>query len=278
MEWIVDGREKITLISFLKSKVSKDVSQKALKRSIDAGLCFVNGRRERFSNTVLLPKDKVKLFEEENPVQELFSQENILFEDEAILVFNKPWGFVCDKRAEDRMRALLAHRLDKETTGVLLFAKGEKALKNLTDQFRLHTIKKTYLAIVEGYFEKKEGNIENYLVPATKYAGQTLWKVGRGGLFAKTRFVCLKTGARASLLELYPETGRTHQLRVHMKALSHPIIGDRLYGDKVFKEAPRLCLHAKRLEFDHPVTKKRMVFEAPLPVSFCKAIEALCAI
>jgi len=266
-----------SLIFFLKDAL-RSYSAKKIKGFIDSGFCFINNKRERFSNRVVKGGDQIKLVVPEQKEEE--PQEKIIYEDESIIVYNKPCGISCDTRFEKEIGAFLLHRLDKDTSGVLLFAKSLKALGILEEQFRKRMVEKEYIAICEGSFPKKEGRIENWIGPGVRFAGQTLRRVcqkGEVGQFAVTDYLLVNKGKKASLVRLFPKTGRTHQLRVHMSFLGHPIVGDRLYGKRLFKEASRLFLHAKKISFLHPITGKRISFVAPLSPLFQKVIEDLCA-
>ncbi|KKU87966.1 MAG: Pseudouridine synthase [Candidatus Gottesmanbacteria bacterium GW2011_GWA2_47_9] len=225
----------------------------------------------------------------------------ILFEDESVLVINKPPGIVVN-RAESvkgetvqdwieskfpisnsqfsiedkdfRDRAGIVHRIDKETSGLLLIAKTLLAFRELQRQFKERLVKKTYLAIVHGVVVPEEGEIR---APV----GRLPWNRERfgivpGGKEAVTRYARISnfqfpiSKEELSLVQLYPETGRTHQIRVHLKYINHPIVGDYLYaGRKTARRdrtwAPRVMLHAQKITFTHPVTGELLAFEAPIP-------------
>jgi 23S rRNA pseudouridine1911/1915/1917 synthase len=209
----------------------------------------------------------------------------ILYEDDTCVVMNKPGGvlthsqgaatpeatvatFLRSKVAKDLAgeRAGIVHRLDRATSGVILGAKTSKALSFLQKQFAQRKVKKTYVAIVAGHLKQKEAFIDmpierNPKAPAT-------FRVGANGKPAQTHYKVLQENKHASLVELKPETGRTHQLRVHLTHIGHPIIGDPLYGDG--KHGDRLYLHALSLEITVPGKEggQRKTFTAPLPPEF----------
>ncbi len=225
----------------------------------------------------------------------------ILYEDGQIVVINKPPGIVVNRaesvkgetvqawvenkfkiqnvevRIEDtdfRDRAGIVHRIDKETSGILLIAKSSEAFRELQRQFKERLVKKTYLAIVHGKLVPAEGEIR---APV----GRLPWNRERfgvvpGGKEAVTRYARISnfkfqiSNEELSLVELYPETGRTHQIRVHLKYINHPIVGDYLYaGRKTSRSdrewAARVMLHAYKIHFTHPTTGQILAIEAPIP-------------
>ena len=209
----------------------------------------------------------------------------IIYEDEDCMVLNKPAGvlthskgafnpeatvatFLRDKlRGIEGERAGIVHRLDRATSGVIICAKTGAALSFLQKQFSERKVKKTYDAVIAGTLVPAEAIIDmaierNPKAPAT-------FRVGPNGKPAITQYKTLRVSAKHSLVELKPETGRTHQLRVHLAQLGHPIVGDRLYGGE---PATRLLLHARRLEITLP-GRERKTFEAPLPDLFLNIIE-----
>lgn len=214
----------------------------------------------------------------------------IIYEDDSLLVVDKPSGYVVNDSntvskdpslqewvkknikseisGNGSLRNGIVHRLDKPTSGIILIAKNENVFKNLQAQFKNREVKKTYVSLVHGKVEEGEGEINAPI-------GRLPWNRMRFGVFAGgreavTRYKTLKQIDDYTLLELYPQTGRTHQIRVHLKHIGHPIVADPLYaGRKTVREDlktwPRLWLVAKSIEFSHPVTGKRVKFEAPLP-------------
>lgn len=209
----------------------------------------------------------------------------ILYEDDDCVVIDKPLGLLVHtkgallpeatvatwlrKRTHDMTgeRAGIVHRLDRATSGVLMCAKHPAALKFLQKQFEQRTVEKTYTAVVEGLLKEPEAIIDlpierNPKAPAT-------FRVGAQGKHAVTRYKVLENGANKSLVELYPKTGRTHQLRVHMAHLGCPIVGDELYGQK----AIRLYLHAHSLTLTLPSGDKK-TFTSPVPPSFKKEVKS----
>jgi 23S rRNA pseudouridine955/2504/2580 synthase/23S rRNA pseudouridine1911/1915/1917 synthase len=201
-----------------------------------------------------------------------------LFEDEALLVYNKPAGINSDEKGILQLwkstlpHLQLVHRLDRDTTGILLLAKQPAIFDQLVSQFKQYQVNKRYLAIVDGGMEQAKGKIENYLGKKRAYAGQTIWGAvaSSKGLYAYTEWERLKKGHRASLVACYPKTGRTHQIRVHMAEMGHPILGDFQYGKQFQCEhrPPRTLLHAESIQFKHPLSGREMSLTAPLPDDF----------
>lgn len=215
----------------------------------------------------------------------------VLFEDDDLIVINKPPGIVVN-RAESvkgetvqdwveqtyhiyiENRAGVVHRIDKETSGILLIAKTPEAFFELQRQFKERIVKKIYLAIAHGKLVPEEGEIN---APV----GRLPWNRERfgvvpGGKESVTKFKVLQSipsnveGSPLTVVELYPESGRTHQIRVHLKYINHPIVGDYLYaGRKTARDdrtwAPRVMLHAWKLSCIHPKTGELLAFEAPIP-------------
>jgi tRNA pseudouridine32 synthase/23S rRNA pseudouridine746 synthase len=162
--------------------------------------------------------------------------------------------------------ALIAHRLDYDTSGLLVLARGEKMQRALSRLFQERRVQKRYIAVVAGRPAKDEGEID--LPLNVDWPNRPLHKVDfESGKPALTRYQVLVRDARADAarLALTPETGRTHQLRVHLQAIGHPILGDSLYGGEAAKKAPRLLLHAERIAFTHPITGKPLEFTRPAP-------------
>ncbi len=219
----------------------------------------------------------------------------VIFEDDFLLVIDKPAGMVVNRAktvkeetVQDWVggylkikgrgaggRAGIAHRLDKETSGLLLIAKTEKSFKDLQKQFKERKVEKKYLALVHGQVKLKKGTIE---VPISRSPyNRKKFGVFLGGRPAKTRYEVKKGYPNFSLLELTPETGRTHQIRVHLKYIGHPVVGDEKYaGRKTARDdrqwCPRQFLHASSLSFSHPGTKKKVSFSSKLPAELEKAL------
>ena len=229
----------------------------------------------------------------------------IVFQDDFLLIINKPAGMVVNRAETTKgeetvqdwlqnnfqfsifnfqtLRNGIVHRLDKETSGLLVVAKTKEAFENLQGQFKERKVKKKYLALVHGRVEPKSGVIEASITRSP--FNRKKFGVFLGGREAKTRYKTISnfqlTASRDSfgmpisnekftLLELFPETGRTHQIRVHLKFIGHPIVGDEKYAGRKTARAdrqwcPRQFLHAAGLSFIHPVSGKRVEFSSKLP-------------
>ena len=169
--------------------------------------------------------------------------------------------------------------MDRETTGVLILAKEKGVFDNLVEQFKHFQVQKRYLTIVDGQVEQPKGIIENYLGKKRSYAGQTIWgSVQQSkGLYASTEWIRLKKGKSVTLMACYPKTGRTHQIRVHMAEIGHPILGDFQYS-KEFEcryRPTRYLLHSEEITFQHPLTGEALFLKAPIPDDFKKAQQKL---
>lgn len=271
MQFKVTKKEQgMTLLAFLRESCPNAPSVKALKRAVEGKRCRVNGRVETFSTYKLSPGDTVVLELEPETKQTL----ELLWEDECLMAFNKPAGIVSEPK---NFKGYLVHRLDKETSGVILVAKSKSILEKMVELFRLKQVQKTYLAIVDGVVSKKQGTIISRLGPRHRFQGQTLYGSGATGQLAKTRWSKIKQGPKATLLECNPITGRTHQLRVHLQEAGHPIVGDYQYA-RQFKcgyHARRHLLHALEISFPHPLTGEQITLKAPLPKDFLEALKAL---
>ncbi len=217
----------------------------------------------------------------------------ILFEDDDLIAVDKPPGIPSQPTLDPRRfhmalaveLALRARgeasvyvgqhqRLDLDTSGVLLFTKAKRANKNLGEQFREHRLQKTYVALVASSRLQvgSQWEVRNHLAIESKSSGR-LKSVRSGGDYAETKFEVLSTSERSSLIEARPRTGRRHQIRVHLAERGLPILGDATYARPGVRDlAPRLMLHARRLELQHPVTGAELVIEAPLPKDFLEVM------
>ena len=270
----------------------KDQSRTSLKNLIVAGHVLVNKKKIKPHYCLKIgdeidieipPKQETSLVSENIPL-------DIIFEDEDLLVVNKPEGMVVHPGAgnpkETLVNALLhhtkdlsdvnperpgiVHRLDKETSGLMVVAKNNFSHLELSKQFRIHLIKRRYIALVRGRVEFKEGVID---VPINRHPVRRKnmsVSFAPDAKEAQTYYRTVKRFEDFTLLELLPKTGRTHQLRVHLAYLKHPILGDSKYGNK--KDFPRLALHAKDLGFRHPRKEEFLEFTSPLPQEIKKAI------
>ena len=280
-------------------------SRARLHRLIESEDALVNGKPAKPSYK-LRENDEIEV-ELAAPATSGFTPENIpldiVYEDDVLLVVNKPAGLVVHPAAGTPSGTLanalayhfqqlpdagtgvrpgIVHRLDRDTSGLLVVAKTETALENLSDQFRDRTVFKSYVALVHGRVLNDSGRIEQPI--ARDRANRTRMAVVRGGRSALTLFRVRRSYARFTLLDVELKTGRTHQIRVHLAWLKHPVVGDETYGagrDNSIQD-PRLrarvrslkrqFLHAEKLAFTHPQTKEVVKFECPLPAELSALI------
>lgn len=206
---------------------------------------------------------------------------DIRYKDRDLIIINKPSGLLsnpgiaahtydCALTRLQRLypETILVHRLDCATSGIMVFARNKKAESHLKTQFQDRQSKKVYIAEVMGLITNEQGIINLSIAPNCEHPPyQKALQSGEvGGKSALTHYRVLERRKNSTLVELTPETGRTHQLRVHMLALGHPILGDEFYGDAaVINAKPRLCLHAQSLRFSHPYSGKPMSFHSKHP-------------
>ncbi len=280
MEWVVGRPQR--LIDFLKTKAAEGFSVKAIRRALDVNACRVNGRVERFASKGLFSGDRVSFtapLVEKKEIQPL----SVLFEDEYVKVLDKPSGWVCEDAALRRAlgpRHWLIHRLDKDTSGLLLVAKMPEVKELFISLFEEKAVSKLYLALADGVCREASVRQESWLIRKKTFAGQTIWgssssrKNTRGALYASTHIETVARGSQATLFACRPITGRTHQIRVHLAELNHPILMDRQYAER-FRSPhtfARTLLHAFRLSFIHPITQEKIDLCAPLPRDMLSAI------
>lgn len=261
------------LIDFLKEKLGSAYSVRKIKSFIDQNLCLLGGRVERFSCTKLNVGQRVSL---SIPKAKKLFFGTLIFQNDDFLVWDKPAGLCsCGKKSlEEHLKKKFSfvsavHRLDRNTTGLILFALQPEAKKDLEQLFFERKIKKTYLALVEGLLFKEKGCIQSYLGKKKIQGGQVIYQSG-GSLFAQTDWIKRKSFKTTSLLSCFPKTGRTHQIRVHLKEMGHVIVGDYLYGAKQY-HATRPLLHAQSLNFSFRA--KNYEFHAPTPEDFSKVLK-----
>ncbi|MBN1647428.1 MAG: RluA family pseudouridine synthase [Spirochaetales bacterium] len=258
---------------------------------------FVNGKEVKFSRHVI-PGDEISLDYTKAPDQNIRPEKtalDIIFENESVIVVNKPRGMVVhpanghysgtlaqgiawylnqDINATNQYRTGIVHRLDKDTSGVIITAKTIEAHEFLSAQFKQKKCHKMYLAIVKGHLPLGKGQIDNYLERDRNHRKR--FSVSDKGKRARTSYRVLRVFSDYSFVALYPHTGRTHQLRVHMKHIGHPIAGDPVYGRK--DSSYPLLLHAYKLVITVPGSNALSVFRAPLPEDFKNAIVELSAL
>lgn len=260
-------------------------SGNTIKKLLEHDRVRVNGVIVRIGKTLLQPGDRVEIGEKVF-VTRLPQDLEILYEDEHLLVINKKANLLTiatEKEKEETVYAYLSayvkeqqpenkifvvHRLDKKASGVLVFARSEEIKEKLQAQFETHDIDRVYIAIVEGRVKEESGTVKNFLAENRVYKVYVTEDADVGKL-AITNYRVAKRTAGYTWLEITTETGRKHQIRVHLAGLGHPIIGDKEYGSKK-NPLQRLGLHASRLGFVHPVTGEKMQFEVDAPPAFRK--------
>lgn len=273
-------------------------SRSAMARLIRDGRVKVNGRVPRKMGHALEPGDVVvvefpSVESEEGPAPEDLPL-HVVFEDEDFLVVDKPSGLAVHPgpghSSGTLVNALLArvgslstiggaerpgivHRLDKETSGLLLVAKNDLAHEALARQLRERTMEKVYLALLRGRLEPRHGVIEAPI--ARDPDNRQRMAIVPGGRQASTGYRVLAYLDRHTLVEARPHTGRTHQIRVHFASLGHPIAGDATYGREQASPVPRLFLHARQLRLRHPRTGQPLVFDSPLAADLDAALKRL---
>ncbi len=279
MKWRLTRRSR--LIDALREKVPSTHSARSLKRALESNGCRVNGRIERFASVQLEKGDWIELISLSPKVSEKISYP-IVYEDEDLLILNKPAGAICTDKAFQQAlgrSVYLAHRLDKETTGVLLFGKNPTLAKELQGLFEERRMEKEYLALVDGIPCTRSGLIRSHFIKKGHFEGQTIWgsnPAGRG-LYAETQWeICSFIGKEATLVRCFPRTGRTHQIRVHLAEMGHPILIDRQYASQFRSSlfAARPLLHASRLQFVWK--EKPLSFAVDPPADFrCSISDAI---
>lgn len=283
--------------AYLSEKL-EDTSRVAIQRLVTNGKVLVNGKTVKASYKVQAG-DKIEV-EEEVPVEISLKAQNIpldiIYEDKDIIVVNKPKGMVVHPAngnpdgtlvnaimaiCKDSLSGIggeirpgIVHRLDKDTSGIIIIAKNDKAHINLSEQIKEHTVKKTYIALVRGLVKENEATINMPIGRSEK--DRKKMAVTKKGKEAITHFKVLERYDKYTLLQVNIETGRTHQIRVHLSQIGYPIVGDEVYSNgKNEWNVKGQCLHAKSLEFIHPVTGEKMYLEAELPQYFKNILEDL---
>jgi 23S rRNA pseudouridine955/2504/2580 synthase len=261
--WIV--KEAGRLLTEVKNQFSGFISTKDLRWSIEHNRCFVNNCVERFGSARVQKGDRICIHIEERP-HLYFEKTDILYEDSHILVYDKP-PYMTSEQLASFAHCNLVHRLDRDTSGVILLAKTTEAAFSLEEQFRKRNMCKEYLALVEGITQESD-TIEGNMAQVSKKEGSVVWAMSSKGVWSQTVYKRMATQNNHSLLLCTPITGRTHQIRVHLASIGHPIVGDYTYGVRRQGKAFRPQLHALKLGFTHPKTGEKLSFTAPTPSDF----------
>ncbi|MGH7206744.1 MAG: RluA family pseudouridine synthase [Nitrospiraceae bacterium] len=306
-EFVVTAGETPKRLDLFLANREPTLSRSALQRLIQDGRITINGLPVKPSQKIK-PGDRIVLEIPRPEPLELKAEPiplDVLYEDEAILILNKPAGLVVHpapghwsgtlvnallhhfdspqgslSTIGGKERPGLVHRLDKETSGVMVVAKTDEAHRSLAAQFKQHSITRVYEALAWGAIKKSEGVIELAIGRDVKERKKFSARTARPKASATVYRVIKRLGKLATLVELFPRTGRTHQIRVHLAALGHPVLGDPTYGGRKVRELegvaiPRVMLHARTLGFLHPTTGRHMGYSSPLPLDMSAIIDAL---
>ena len=278
--------------------LNKNITRAMAQKLLDEENILVNGNKIKSSYKVKL-NDEICMQIPEPKETEIIAEDiplDVLYEDEDIIAINKPKGMVVHPangnytgtlvnallyRCKDSLSGIggqirpgIVHRLDKDTSGVIIVAKNDKAHLNLSEQIKNHKVKKTYIALVRGNIPNDEATIDMPIGRSKK--DRKKMDIDKNGKNAITLFKVLERFDGYTLLKVNIETGRTHQIRVHLMTIGYPIVGDTVYsnGKNPFKVTGQM-LHAKSIEFKHPITGENMKIEAPLPKYFEDVIKEL---
>lgn len=290
-------KDNIRLDAYIAGQVS-ELSRTMIQKLIESGEILVNGNKKKLSYkvsvgdtiTINIPEVKeVDLKPQDIPVE-------VVYEDNDIIVVNKPKGMVVHPAngnpdgtlvnaimamSKDSLSGIggelrpgIIHRIDKDTSGLLIVAKNDRAHIEMSNQIKNHEVKKIYIALVRGVVGEEEATIDMPIGRSTK--DRKKMAVVKNGKEAVTHFKVLKRYNKYTLLQVKIDTGRTHQIRVHMAEIGHPVVGDMVYsnGKNDFGVEGQM-LHAQILEFKHPITGKQMRLEAELPEYFKNVIKQL---
>ena len=278
------------LLEFVE-EITKNASRTDAKSWLKHGQIMLNGEVTTAFDAPVGPGDEIKINFSRPFVRFKHPRLKLLYEDDDIIVVEKGYGLLSVgipnpskkkiesaydilrdylKRKDPHNKLFVVHRLDRDTTGVMMFAKNEEAQETLRHNWNNFVLERLYIALLEGFVKEEEGTIKSRLTENSQYKVFSTDRDDEGKL-AVTRYKVVGRGHGLSLTEFTLDTGRKNQIRVHASEMGHPICGDRKYGAKQSRLG-RLCLHAKTLRFAHPVTRKDMYFESPVPAGFYKAI------
>ncbi len=285
--------EQDTLMNFLLKKMG-GMSRSSVKSLLSHRQVEINSRIETRYDAPLQPYDIVTVCKAKANAELTHPKLRIVHEDEHLIVVEKKVGLLTVatrtgstettcmsilkqyvRKVNKRANIYVVHRLDRETSGLLVFAKTPELQEYMRTYWRDLVTRRTYLAVAEGEFEKKEGKITTWLTE-DKYGIKVYSSpVDDGGKIAITNYKVIRETEEKnySLVELNLETGRTNQIRVHLQSLKHPVVGDRKYGSGKDSPIDRLALHAKVLEFIHPVTEEKVHFETAVPKDFLRIMK-----
>ena len=290
MEKLIADKQYKRLDVFLENNL--DISRSKAKKMIDANLVYLNDTISKASTTVF-ENDEIKyeLLDESLNLDPVEMDLDIVYEDDNLLVINKQNGLVVHPAAsvksptlvngllyhfsslskDSSIRPGIVHRIDAHTTGLLVVAKDDKTHDHLAKQLEKKTAKRTYVALVHGVILNDTGTIDAPI--GRDLNDRKKMAVIANGKSAMTHFKVSERFSKATLIELNLETGRTHQIRVHMSYIGHPIVNDSVYSKRDLVNDSGQCLHAKKLGFIHPVKNEYMEFECELPSKFNEILD-----
>jgi 23S rRNA pseudouridine1911/1915/1917 synthase len=318
LQIVVDrGQEPIRIDKFLVARM-EGASRTKVQKAIEAGMVTINGKPVS-ANYKIKPAEEITVFSEyEQHTDEIVPQQmdlNIVYEDDHVMIINKPVGLVVHPGSGNRDHTLvngiawylqqkdktiteevlprfgLVHRIDKNTTGLMVLAKSDKAAASLAKQFFDHTVHRYYIALVWGDIQQDEGTVIAHIGRHQRFRKLfDAYPEGDHGKEAITHYKVLERFGYVTLIQCELETGRTHQIRVHMKHLGHPLFNDEIYGgdrivkgtvftrykqfvDNCFAICPRHALHAKTIGFRHPGTGELVTYDSELPQDMKQVIE-----
>ena len=303
------GQEPLRIDKFLVARI-EHASRKKIQKALEAGMVLVNNKQVQ-PNYRIRPQDEIVVYsDKEAPGEEIVPEEmplNIQYEDDQVMIINKPPGLVVHPASGNYSGTLingvawhllqknstiteqtlprwgLVHRIDKNTSGLMVLAKTEKAVRSLAKQFFDHTVRRQYMALAWGDLTEDAGTIVAHVGRHQRFRKLfDAYPEGEHGKEAITHYKVLERFGYVTLVQCVLETGRTHQIRVHMQHIGHPLFNDDTYGgdkivkgtvfskyrqfvDNCFAACPRQALHAKTIGFVHPGTGKEMLFESELP-------------
>ncbi len=318
MNMVIDkGQVPLRLDKFLMQRL-EGATRNKIQQAVAEERVLVNDEPVK-NNYKVRPGDKLVVYQDNAPdSNDVIPQDipmDIIYEDDDLFIVNKPVGMVVHPGSGNRDGTLLnavawhmqqqtpseedlelprygmVHRIDKNTSGLLVLAKTQKAMTGLAKQFYNHTVHRRYIALVWGSFEQQEGTITGHVGRHQRHRKLfTTYPEGEHGKHAITHYKVLEEFNYVTLVECRLETGRTHQIRVHMQYIGHPLFSDDFYGgdkivkgtiytkykqfvDNCFKLCPRQALHARELGFEHPTTGEHMLFESPVPEDMQSVID-----
>lgn len=277
-------KEPAELMDFLLAKMG-GMSRNSVKSLLSHRQVSVNDKITTQFNLPLEVSDRVTVNSSRGNIELTHPKLRVIFEDNDLIVVEKKEGLLSVttgkekettafqilknyvKKSSPQNRIYVVHRLDRETSGILVFAKSREVQLTLQENWHEIVTKRVYVALVEGKPEKDQDRIVSWLKEHEKSLKIRSYNTDNGGQMAVTNYRCIKSNGNVSLLEIELETGRKNQIRVHMESIGHPIVGDKKYGS-TYSDFGRIALHARVLEFYHPVTEEIVHFETPVPKEF----------